>query len=178
MTPIAAAVQPLKTDAQRWAATVAREEIARMTAQLEAAGWDLNKVAPYPRAANVSREEYRTKKARYDRFSSVTRSLQPSHRLGEPVIVRLDENLVARFVQNHVDAVGAGYDAFVAKLEAKVGEHTGAILTGNHVWGWSFLSVETPAGAQVWKTRQITNTSKLGLRFPQWPSRRVKSVGA
>lgn len=174
MTPIAQAVEPLRTDAVAAAQTAAKARIARMTAALDAAGMNLDVVAPRPDSLRTNRETYRRMMAVRDAFAAITRSTQAVRRPGEPCIVRVDQELCERMVRMSGEAADAEYTAFIAKLETKVGEHTAATLTGNHVWGYSLLTVETPAGTQTWKTRQIGNVSKLGLHFPQWPSRKVK----
>ncbi len=64
---------------------------------------------------------------------------------------------------------------FICKLVAKVGEVTEASIAGNHIWGESYLTVTTIAGAkQTWKTQQIVNVSVLGNYFNQWPTRLMK----
>lgn len=81
----------------------------------------------------------------------------------------------AKFILDEVQSAEAQYVEFACKLERKVGEVTEATLDGSHVWGLSVLTVKTVGGETVkWQTRQITNTSVLGKRFPQWPSRVIK----
>lgn len=80
-----------------------------------------------------------------------------------------------RFTMDCVRDAEMQYVSFASKLEKKVGEVTEAALDGSHVWGFSILTVKTAGGATVkWQTKQITNTSVLGKRFPQWPSRIIK----
>ncbi len=170
MTPVAAAVAPIKADAIAHAETYATKTVARIRAELEEANWDIELVAPYPR---TYAHDYHGAKSRRLMFDAVTKWTVASHRPGTPLFVTMPDKLVENFIRQNKEAAAAQYDLFVMKLEGKVGAHTAARLEGNHVWGWSHLYVETEAGTQVWKTQQILNVSKLGKVFPQWPSRKV-----
>lgn len=176
-TAIGKAVLPLRDVAMQRARDDARARIERMNVKLEEAGMDAKIVAPYPNASRMSRNDYLAAKARYSAYRSFNRSVKGSLRLDEPELRTAPiAEAVEKLVESAAEMAAASYDAFAAKLLAKVGEHTEATLEGNHVWGWSFLTVKTAAGeVQIWKTQQIGNISKLGLAFPQWPSRKVKA---
>jgi len=134
--------------------------------------------AAYVYPFGMGNREWKMQKARRDRFLSLVdsksvydRSMQGGYR----EIYTRNEEKIAEFVSKAVEAAGAQYTAFIAKLEDKVGAHTAATLEGSHVWGYSFLTVTKADGAvEVWKTQQITNVSVHGLLFNQWPSRKVK----
>lgn len=89
----------------------------------------------------------------------------------------MPEELVEKFIQAAKADAAAQYEAFVAKLQQKIGEVKNATLKGNHVWSYSILTVEKPDGTvEHWKTQMIINVSKLGKMFNQFPTRKVKNV--
>lgn len=173
MNAIETAVAPLKSDAIARAAQEATKLVARVAADLEAAGNDREVAAPFP-SYKLSREAYAVKNARYQTFVMLTTSRTASRRHGEPDLRDMDDAKIAWFVNMAQTDAAAQYDSFVAKLVAKIGEASTAVLVGNHVWSSSILTVETPNGTQNWKTQQIVNVSKLGKLFNQWPTRKVK----
>lgn len=180
-TAVGVAVLPVKEAAMDAALARAVDTIASMVKELEAAGWNIEAVAKYPgyhESKGMSEAAKAMAKARYSRFHSITkqdpaRGYQSGYN-GAPIIVVLSETGVAKFKQNARDYAATQYDMFVLKLTHKIGEHTAAALEGNHVWGESFLTVVKASGRETWKTQQIWNVSKLGLDFPQWPSRKLK----
>jgi hypothetical protein len=176
--PVYAAVLPLRAAAMQRGEDKARKMVASMTAELEAAGMDREIVAPYP-SSHMSRNDYLSAKARYDRFHYFTRSVKGSRRMSEPDICTVDAAAVERFVEMMIEAAAFSYDQFIFKLVQKIGAAATATLsTRSNVWGESFLDVTFDDKApELWKTQEIWNVSKLGLHFPQWPSRKVKSRG-
>jgi hypothetical protein len=172
-TPIAVAVEPLRASAVQRAAEYAEEYIAGVMANLARNGWDLNQAFPSPRIG-MDRFAYAVASMQRANASRLTSWTKVSLRHGEPCIVVRSDKGCAKFVQDAKDDADASYTAFIAKLEAKVGEHQRATLEGNHVWGYSVLTALTADGEQRWKTQQIVNISKLGKVFNQWPTRLVK----
>lgn len=179
-TAIGAAVHPLRAVAMDSAEERARKTIARVAEELTAAGGDSNAAAPYPWGyLKMSQRDADRARAKVTLFSRLTKAdpAKPSrHGMHDPHWVVMDEAKFQDFVNEARDVAAAQYDAFVAKLVNKVGQHEAAVLEGNHVWGESFLTV-TFAGdkpKETWKTQQIWNVSKLGKDFPQWPSRKLK----
>lgn len=173
MTHIAAAVQPLKQATVDRSVAMMQRHIESVRTALEGAGWDLNLVAAYPHS-RMSRPEYMQKKARYEFFNRLTRWAESSHRPGTPLFVVWSDEAAARLLVEAAEMAAASYEAFVAKLEAKVGEHSEAKLIVNGTWAYSVLEVITPVGVQRWKTQQIVNVSVLGKLFNQWPTRLMK----
>lgn len=171
-TAIAAAVLPLKADAIGRAEMDAKATVASMTVKLEAVGWDLERLAPYPRSSDAS---YHSKIRARRFYDGLTKCTAVSRRPHDPCIVVIDNARVAKFIEDAKTDAALQYDAFVMKLEVKVGAHVNAVLKGNHVWGRSLLTVTTAEGeVQKWRTQQIVNVSKLGRLFNQWPTRKVK----
>jgi len=173
MTPIAQAVEPLRVAAQDRAMQFAAQRLDKLLAALGAVDWDLNKVAPIPKT-NISRAEYRQRAEERVLLLRVTTPAWVRRRLGEPDKREVSVEAVARYLKSEREACSVAYDAFIAKLEQKIGECSAASLEGDHVWGYSVLSVETPAGAQRWKTQQIVNISSLGKVFNQWPTTKMR----
>jgi hypothetical protein len=179
MNPIEKAVLPLKKDAIARAKQAAEETIERMRVRLAEAGGDVNKAAPYPRSSSYG-IDHAIARMRYNDFRSVVKAdpaHRPSYGMNGPYYVIMDDEKVARFIEQRMEWAAADYDSFVIKLVAKIGDVKKAKLHGNHVWGYSTLIVTKPDGeVQAWKTQQIVNHSKLGKPFNQWPTRRMKRV--
>ncbi len=176
--PIAAAVLPLKEDAMKRAEEYAREIVAKVREDLKAAGNDLIVCAPYP-SGNQSRASYFMMESRYRLFASLCVWRKSSYMMHEPHFADVDSNRVAKFIKEARENAAFQYEAFILKLIAKIGPVYSAKLSGNHVWSFSFLTVEKASGIQtteIWKTQQIINVSKLGKVFAQWPTRKVKDA--
>lgn len=174
--PVETAVAPLKQDAVNRAEENARSYVARLLTALEANGFDLNVTAPRAHG-RMSKGEYQQASAKRSIYQSITSTVS-THSPREPkapTIVKADTVGIEKFVAAAKEDAALQYDSFVAKLVAKVGDVKSAELTGNHVWGFSFLRCENADGSvTTWKTQQIVNVSKLGLLFNQWPTRKVK----
>lgn len=197
-TPISKAVEPQRKAAVNKAMEHAQGVVDRVHGELAKHDWDLNAVAPRPNWRNSSRDD--PAKRKHDLYSMLThhdgdRNL-PSRRVRsagdvgqhEPHYVTashsykstssgktVTHNSGKKFVEDAEEQAHAGYDGFVAKLHDKVGEHTHAELTGNHVWGHSILHVTKVDGSkEKWKTQQIFKLSKLGKPHNQWPTRKIK----
>lgn len=172
---IEAAVAPLKADAITWAEREARGFIGKVKKELEANGWRIDIVAPFPKGNHWS-AEFQAARAKYHLYGSLVQTVSCSTMPGDPHIVEMAKARTAHFVQEATDGAAARYDAFVSKLIGKIGEVRDATLTGNHVWSHSLLTVTKPDGSQeTWKTQQIVNVSKLGKPFNQWPSRKLEA---
>lgn len=190
--PIYAAVAPLKNEAVQKAAKYADEVvITSVLANLVKHDMDLTKAAPYPEPT-MRRAQYIAAKMKHDLYRRLTnanaddarmKALKPWEvgRRGSPDIRTRSLEAEAAYIDAAKRDAAAQYDAFVAKLVLKCGQCDRASLKGNHVWGYSFLTVERFDAAsntltrEVWKTQQIVNVSKLGKVFNQWPTRKVKT---
>ena len=172
MNYVELAVEPLRTAAVARAEKTARNILTVRLQKLADAGWDVDLVAPYPKAHN------RDFKAcvNYRNFMlSITTYTKSTLRLGEPHIRKQSDIAEQHYIDSCKAAADAQYSAFIAKLTAKIGECNSAVLTGDHVWGYSTLTVTKGNTVELWKTQQIVNVSVLHKVFNQWPSRKVKS---
>lgn len=173
-TPVGRAIEPMKIEAIARARKEAAERVEKIIAEIEAASWDVATIAPFPKSWGSSREAYMSGKRRYDLYRMFVRHVGASRRMNDPEIVVRADDRIAKFIEDCAEAAAVQYDMFAAKLVGKIGEHSEATISGSHVWGYSILTVTTPAGVERWKTQQIVNVSKLGLLFNQWPSRKMK----
>ncbi len=167
------AVQPLKDKAISRAEQTARETAERVRKTLKEAGNDLHVCAPYPSGSSF---EYMVKLSTYNLFTRLCKWRKGSISHNEPCLADVDSNYVAKFVKDAKQDATIQYEAYVAKLVAKIGPVTAATLSDTQaIWFWSFLTVTTAAGQQqIWKTQCITNVSKLGKVFNQFPTQQVK----
>lgn len=183
-TAISQAVAPLRDRAIEAAEIRQREYLDRVKKVLEDNDWDLIKVAPDPHS-NMGRKAYIAAKDRHNFFSSIT--VYDEERTGVPRsrffsfrakqhFVKWNEEAAERSIEMAKRDAAASYDAYVVKLEKKVGAHTAATLRPlGSLWSYSFVDVTLPDGTvQCWKTQMILNHSSLGRLFNQWPTRVVK----
>jgi hypothetical protein len=127
-------------------------------------------VAPYP-DSHLSTYAYVAARYRYNLFSGITKWRKGSYSMREPHYADIDPTSCKRFVERRKREAAEQYELFVAKLIGKIGHVVKAELEGNHVWAESYLTVTKLDGTtECWKTQQITNVSKLGKYFNQWPT--------
>jgi hypothetical protein len=179
-TPIAAAVLPLLETAQDRAEKFFHEHAAKVLADLATLDNDLTAYAPYP-SSGLSRASYKKALAKREWAQRLTtyddargrhcrRPGDPEYRLPCP------KGLATGAAQARAMAAQQ-YLGFIAKLEGKAGEHTAATLQGEHVWGFSVLTVTKADGSvERWRTQCIINISGLGTVFNQWPTRKMKGI--
>jgi hypothetical protein len=169
------AVEPRRAEAIGYALERASDFVAAIRAQLEKAGWDLEVAAPYPHFT-AGKKEYAVAKARRVTFNRLVTSVSERCRMrNDPDFVRMDDAKVSAFMTAVATEASAQFDAYIAKLSAKVGPVTSASLDAGHLWVFSHLTVTPVGGApEVWRTQMIINVSSLGKLFNQWPTRKVK----
>lgn len=172
MHPVATAVAPLKADAIKRAKQEATKIVDYVAKELAAHDYVFDKAAPYPDAFRMSTRAYHKAKAKRCLFNALAKTTQASY--NAPFIAKVDPTKVDKFIEQSCNDAAAQYDVFVVKLTHKIGDVDTATLDGNHVWGYSILTVTKTHTTERWKTQQIVNTSKLGKLFNQWPSRRMK----
>lgn len=173
MNLIESAVSHLRDSAIDRAAKESQIVIDRVLNDLSENNWDAQICAPFPSSRD---SDFVRGKSKYELYRMLTsRQDDMSRRPHSPDIRKVNQKLQDQFIENAKRDAGIQYDAFVAKLVAKVGEVTEATLDGEHVWGYSILTVKKPDGeVQRWKTQMIINVSKLNKLFNQWPTRKVK----
>lgn len=185
MNLIEQAVLPLKTQAIERAEKDAKNLITQVHSELEAAGWDLNVAAPYPETHGMNLIKWRMAYSKWNLFRLITAYEKPCRSMREPDIRKKDSKAEQKFVKEAKENAAFQYDQFVEKLVKKItadhSEIDKAELLGNHVWSWSMLTVSKtkinacpPVFVERWKTHQISNVSKYGKIFNQWPSRKIK----
>ena len=172
---IAESVLPLKQAAEDRARTAITAVIDATLADLAAVGNDVNVFAPYPQSG-IGRKEYTIRLNRRRFVESITVSVKGSLKPNEPYIRLPSAEGRERAIDRTVEAAAAAYDAYVAKLEGKIGAVVDSVLsTGGGVWYDSKLAVVKPDGStETWSTKCILNTSSLGKVFNQWPTRLLK----
>ena len=163
--PIYAAIAPQKAEAVARAGQQVDAYLRSVVAKL--LGTDLRESAPRPRSFNFhgSREAYRKQLAFHSLAVRITACTAD-------VVTGPEEAAIARFVADEEVQAGFSFDAYVAKLTAKVGACESATVEGP-LWNYSRLTVNKGTATEVWKTQQIVNVSVLGKLFNQWPTRRV-----
>lgn len=177
LEPVGLALHPMKVEAVNAATKWANEKVERIKADLAAHDWDINKTAPYPKSGET-RLNYMMGLLKYQTYSKVTKTddtrTKPYRGFNEPHFVNMSDSGIARFVNEAETEAAFQYDMFIVKMVAKVGKCDNATIKGDHIWSYSILTVTKGDKIENWKTQQITNVSKLGKYFPQWPSRLMK----
>lgn len=176
-TAVGAAIWPLKVAAVQHAEKAARKTIAEMTAKIKAANWNLDEVAPEGHYHNDPRHVYEAKRDERNHYYSVFDTKRESYAPGAKTIAVRSLTSERDYIGRAMERAADQYDLFVLKLVKKIGpDAVSATLEGNHVWEYSILTITMKDGSvQRWKTQQIMNRSKLGLWFPQWPSRQMNA---
>lgn len=173
MNKIELAVLPLKQSAIDRSLELMKSKIDSIYAELEASNWDANLVAPYPKNWQ---SDYKAAKAKYDFVRMVTTWVTPTHRHNEPDLHKPSQEKIDRVLQITAENAAAMYEAYVSKLNKKIGEVDSAILVGaNNIWSYSVLEITKGDTIERWKTQCIVNVSVLGKLFNQWPTRLMKS---
>ncbi len=180
MSHIANAVEPLRSAAVERARVEARLVVDLKLAQLSADP----SIAKRPSALDFSQADYARKMHTCQLVCSLTSEVFPENwadlnilekMSARPNLLRVgDETKIAAFITAAAEQAESAYTVFIAKLEKKIGVHDSAVLTGDHVWGYSVLTVGKGTETESWRTQQIVNVSKLGKMFNQWPTRKVR----
>jgi hypothetical protein len=171
---IAIAVEPLRVEAVKRAHEHALTTVENIRKRLSEANWDANVVAPYPSSVTA---HYQMSVGFYHLVRQITKSSSKNgcRYQDDPEPVFMNSSGIKKFVAMAEKNANDQYDAFIKKLNSKVGDCISAVLEGNHVWGYSFLTIENSDGStEIWKTQMIVNVSKLGKIFNQFPTRKSK----
>ena len=171
---IAQAVAPLKVPAVEEAVARASHHIETLVTQYQTT--DLNVVAPFPNSLRMSKRQYIEAKAKRSHLQAILKPVQHGYGAHDPIILERDPEREQRYLDGVRAAVSAEFDAYVAKLEGKVGQGVlEATVSGNYLWQGSTLTVRKAEGVEQWHTQQIVNVSVLGKLFNQWPTRLLAS---
>lgn len=179
MNQIKNAVEPMKQLSIARAVEYAQNRVNKALQMLADNNWNVESVFPYPNG-NMSRASYMTAKTRYGFATLITKKIagQPSchKRVDLETKVEPDQNGIDRHIKQVADDAAIAFDAYVHKLNQKVGEVTEAqVTTSWDLWMDSDLAVVKADGTkEVWNTKCITNYSKFGLAFNQFPTRMTK----
>jgi hypothetical protein len=173
--PVALAVEPLRATVLDRAKKDAAGQVEYVRAELVAADGDIQKCAPFP-DGRMPGYKYHAARNRYNLFHAVTVTRTGTYtiRPNDPHFVDMDAKRIAKFIADAAERAAIDYDAFIVKLCGKIGACDAATISGDHVWGYSRLTVTKAGTVEIWQTKQIINTSKLGRLYNQWPSRKVK----
>ena len=171
--PIYAAIAPQKADAVQHAMQYTRERIALFIAQFPI-GSDLRDNAPEANSFKDGKQTYLSKTAKRSLAFRVLKFLDRGYMPHAPYIVAgRDDEGVERLIEEAGQDAAASFDAYVAKLTAKVGPCEQAGVEGA-LWQRSRLSVRKGPVVEQWITQQILNFSVYGKAFNQWPTRKCK----
>jgi hypothetical protein len=153
---IIAALAPLRAEIIARGRDAINTHIARLDADLAAAGGNLDAAAPRPNG-RMGRLEYLAAQQRRRMMTMIA-----------------NESGRAALLAEAIAAITASFDAFAAKLAEKAGPITAASICGASLWNGSTLTVTAADGTRAaWRTRTILNVSCLGKVFNQYPTRRV-----
>lgn len=182
---IVKAVAPLKERAMLNTRARCHQEIELLKTELAKVDFEVDRYAPEPRPYSNKDHPMRgtphyammfeKRRKVYQNFTARKRDYQYDDK--RPVIVDFDPEKAGKYFENEVARAVASYNAWVCKLIGKIGDVSQAKLRNPNadLWGFSFLEVvSVTRGAEVWKTQEIVNCSKLGRYFNQWPTRKVK----
>lgn len=167
-------VLPLKEEAIKRLSDFMMEKVDHTLALLVDNDWNINMIAPRPNY-NDSNETHRAKSAKRNFIERITKRDHNRFITKGPDIVSKSEEGIERLMKEVADMASEQYIKFVAKLEAKIGSYEDASMEGNHIWGFSIITVQKADGSiEKWKTHTITNYSKFNLAFAQYPSKKMK----
>lgn len=173
---VALAVAPLKKASVDAAIdrTVASQKA--IIQKLTENNFDINLAFPRPKST-MSRAQYlmtADKRAEVELLVDFEKS---TYRLNETQIVKVNADKIAYQIEEAIRDAEAAFDLYVTKLSIKVGHGIDTAELGfvNGLWSNSNLIVtKTDGSKEVWNTKCITNRSKLGKWFNQFPTRQLK----
>jgi hypothetical protein len=171
--PIHAAIAPQKDASVAHAMEYTRERLLKFAAQFPV-GSNLCDNAPRANSWQDGHKTYQEKQARRALATRVLTFAPVGYMPHAPLIVTgLNEEGIERLCDEAGDEAAASFDAYVAKLTAKVGQCDHASVDG-WLWQSSILRVVKGATVERWNTQQILNFSVYGKAFNQWPTRLLK----
>lgn len=133
---------------------------------------DLKIVAPYPKSSD---RDFRAKEQYYYFARSITKSRGSVSLPSAPCQADLSPEGVSRYFDEVQEDAANAFNAYVAKLNDKVGQVDEAkMIYDRGIWNESILEVKKAEGVERWKTQIIVNFSKYNKPFNQFPTRKLK----
>jgi hypothetical protein len=177
--PVGLCIHPMKIEAVDSMEKKVRERIEKLLAKLAEHGGDIYKAFPYDEDFRNHSDDNKQATNLHNfvcRLSVATDELIEIRKWGVRNYKRVPHaEGIERVVQENRDIASFTYDMFICKMVHKVGPGVdSASIEGSHVWGYSILTVKKGDVVERWHTQTIWNTSKYGLPFNQWPSRKMK----
>lgn len=173
---IANAVEPLKQKSVDAAVERTINFHKSIIEKLQQNNFDID--AAFPRPKNfTSRAAYAAAGDLRAAVESIVDYEKSSYRMDETRIVKVNADKIVYELEQAALNAQASFDAYVTKLSIKVGTgivdaHMGYV---RGIWSDSNLTVYKNDGSkEVWNTKCITNRSKLGKWFNQFPTRKLK----
>lgn len=177
VAPIKTAVAPMLDAALIRAEQEVRQDAAYILAHLAEHDNDIKSAYPHPED-KTDRYQIETANEMRQRAREVTQrdpKRQSAYGSKGSEYVVPNQAAIDSAVQKAKSHVTANYEAFVAKLNSKIGPVLEASAQGYDAWSSSLLTVKTVTGEiEKWRTNVIINRSSLGTLFNQWPTRKVK----
>ncbi len=170
-SPIFKAVLPLKIEAQDHAREEAVKQVEIRRTVLERGDWNIDALAPKPVEGDNKAQVERKNGRRFALMAICDVDKQRTVKDG-PMFVTFSQPSATRFVENAVREAGVDFDAFVTKLDNKVGQHDSAEIDGQP-WIGSIITIKNGGAVERWHTQQIINYSVYGKPFNQWPTRLI-----
>ncbi|MGL6228619.1 MAG: hypothetical protein ACRC3J_05325 [Culicoidibacterales bacterium] len=166
MNAIAKAVEQMRNEAMERAVALMQNRVSAAKNEFIGKHWD--DMRP---TANMSRAEYKQQ----DSLRNFVRSIAVMGIDADGYYSVLDINSESSdwIYDDVAKCASVSFDAYVAKLESKVGECDTAVLDGS-LWHGSVLTVTKNDVVEKWKTQMIINVSSLGKLFNQFPTRKMK----
>jgi hypothetical protein len=170
--PIQTAVSPLRAEAIARSVESMRAAIERCVSE-NPVGSEFS--AKFPRLnRNTSRRAYAEARAARSGAGACVSVKAADYRItSAEFVVGRNEAGIESLLAGAEATAAAAFDAYVAKLSAKVGECDAASVVGP-LWTGSVLTVSKGATIERWTTRMIVNVSCLGKLFNQFPTRLAK----
>lgn len=173
---IANAVEPLKQKSVDAAVERTINFHKFIIEKLTQHGFDIDAAFPRP-STKMSRSEYQAKYDLRAAADSIIDYEKSTYRLNETRIVKVNPEKIIYEIEQATLNAQASFDAYVTKLNIKVGTGIVDAQMGyvRGIWSDSNLTVYKNDGSkEVWNTKCITNRSKLGKWFNQFPTRKLK----
>ncbi|PKO94022.1 MAG: hypothetical protein CVU15_01485 [Betaproteobacteria bacterium HGW-Betaproteobacteria-1] len=142
-----------------------KNQIEMLVKKLELNDMDINKTWPNPRYG-VDILEYH--------YAISFIDFKDKNYWNAPSPVKLNEEKIQKIIKCSKFMARESLDAYVTKLQEKIGEKVSSALIRGDLWEHSVLEVKTVSGKEImFRTQKIVNSSKYGKAFYQFPTRRV-----